>query len=85
MSKGGYKGEYNAPAATSSMIRKSYTSTDSTGVEDGLSARSGFDSESNACCAVNNEVDSLTGNPRQCIKPRPSMSVSEKGNSFSIC
>ena len=84
MSNGGYKGEYSAPAHKSTTVRGSYTSDDSTGVEDGLSARSDLDSEMLHDFKVNNET-SNSGNPRQCIKPRASKSVKEKGNSFDIC
>lgn len=85
MSKGGYKGDYNAPAHKASTVRGSFMSDDSKGVEDGLSARSDMDSESLHDFKVNNEVDPVSGNPRQCIKPRGSKSVKEKGHSFDMC
>ena len=85
MSKGGYKGDYNAPAHKASTVQGSYMSDDSKGVGDGLSARSDLDSESLHDFKVNNEVDSVSGNPRQCIKPRGSKSVKEKGHSFDLC
>lgn len=83
--KGGYKGEYNAPKHKSSTIRGSYMSDDSVGVEDGLSARSDFDSNSLASVSYNNEVNPVSGNPRQVPKPYVSQSVSEKGHNFNVC
>ena len=84
MSKGGFKGEYSAPAHKASTIRGSYMSDDSSGVGDGLSARSDMDSESLHDFSVNNET-SNSGNPRSCIEPRSSKSVKEKGHSFNMC
>lgn len=84
MKAGGYKGEYSAPGHKASTIRGSFMSDDSSGVEDGLSARSDMDSESLHDFSVNNAV-SNSGNPRSCIKPRGSKSVSEKGHSFDMC
>jgi hypothetical protein len=84
MGKGGYKGEYSAPAHKASTVRGSYMSDDSSGVADGLSARSDMDSESLHDFSMNNEV-SNSGNPRSCIEPRGSKSVKEKGHSFDMC
>jgi hypothetical protein len=84
MSTGGYKGEYNAPAHKASTVQGSYMSDDSTGVSDGLSARMDMDSENLHDFKVNNET-SVSGNPRQSIKPRGSKSVKEKGHSFDMC
>lgn len=85
MSKGGYKGEYSAPAHKASTVRGSYMSDESAGVEYGLSGRSDFDSEMISDYKVNNEVDPVSGNPRQCVKPKVCKSVKEKGHSFDIC
>ena len=84
MGKGGFKGEYNAPAHKSSTVRGSFMSDDSAGLADGLSARSDMDSESLHDFSVNNETGP-SGNPRSCIKPRGSKSVSEKGHTFDMC
>ncbi len=84
-SKGGYKGEFVAPKHKSSTIRPAYTSDDSAGVEDGLSARSDLDSENLHDMKVNNAVDPVSGNPRSAIKPRASKSVSSKGHDFDLC
>jgi hypothetical protein len=85
MSKGGYKGDYSAPGHTASTVQGSYMSDDSKGVEDGLSARMDMDSENLHDFSVNNAVDPVSGNPRQCIEPRGSKSVKEKGHSFKLC
>ena len=85
MKGGGFKGEYNAPAHKSSTVRGSFTSDDSAGVGDGLSARSDMDSENLHDFTINNQV-SNSGNPRSCIKgPRGTKSVKEKGNTFTMC
>ena len=85
MKSGGYKGEYSAPGHKSSTIRGSYMRDDSTGVGDGLSARSDMDSEDIYDFKVNNQT-SNSGNPRSAIiGPRGSKSVSEKGHDFKIC
>lgn len=86
MMKGSYKGDYKAPKHSSSL-GGSHMSDDSAGVEDGLSARSGFNSDGDGVAnfSVNNEVDSVTGNPRQAIKPRSGKSSTEKGKKFEIC
>lgn len=78
-----YKGEYNAPAHKSTTIRGSYMSDESSGIESGLSARKDFDSEMSSDFAINN-AKSKSGNPRQCIKPKQSYSVSSKGHSFDV-
>ena len=86
MGKGGFKGDYVAPAHKASTIRGSFMSDDSVGVKDGLSARSDMDSESLFDFNVNNEVNPVNGNPRQNIKgPRGTKSVSEKGHKFTMC
>lgn len=83
--KGGFKGEYSAPGHKSSTIRGSYMRDDSSGVGDGLSARSDMDSESIHDFKINNQK-SNSGNPRSCIEgPRGSKSVSEKGHTFTMC
>ncbi len=83
---GGFKGDYNAPAHKSSTVRGSYSGGgDSTGVGDGLSARSDMDSENLHDMKINNAVNPVNGNPRQNIKPRASKSVSSKGNDFDMC
>ena len=82
---GGYKGEYSAPKHKSSTVRGSFTSDDSAGVEDGLSARSDMDSNFLYNVKYNNAVNPVNGNPRQVPKPYVSKSVSEKGHDFKIC
>ena len=82
---GGFKGEYSAPAHKASTIRGSYMRDDSTGVGDGLSARSDMDSESLFDFEINEQV-SVSGNPRQAIVgPRGTKSVKEKGHNFVMC
>lgn len=78
-----YSGEYKAPAHKSSTVRGSYMSDESSGVEYGLNARKDFDSETSSDFKVNNET-SVSGNPRQAIKPKEGYSVSEKGHSFDL-
>lgn len=84
MGSGNYKGEYHAPGHKATTIRGSFTSDDSVGVKDGLSARRDLDSKSLHDVSMNNEV-SKSGNPRSCIEPRGSKSVSEKGHTFNMC
>ena len=85
MSSGSYKGEYSAPARKSSTVRGAYFSDDSAGVEDGLSARSDFNSNSLANVKYNNTVNPVNGNVRQVPKPYVSASVTEKGHKMEIC
>lgn len=85
MSKGSYKGEYSAPKHSCSTVRGCYMSDESSGIEYGLSKRKDLDSETLANMKVNNEVNSISGNPRQCIKPYESSEVKEKGHTFKIC
>ena len=75
--------EYAAPGHKSTTVRGSYMSDESSGVEYGLSARMDFDSEMSSDFKVNNEA-SMSQNPRQCIKPKVSYSVSSKGHSFDV-
>jgi len=82
---GGYKGEYYAPEHKSSTVRGSYTSDDSAGVEDGLSARADLDSEMLDNVKYNNTVNPVNGNVRQVAKPYASKSVTEKGHKMEIC
>lgn len=79
----GYKGDYNAPAHKSSTVRGSFMSDDSAGVEDGLSARKDFDSESSSDFGINDSV-SASGNPRQCISKKKGYGVSSKGHKFDL-
>lgn len=78
------KGNYNAPEAKNTLVQPSFTSTDSAGVESGLSARSDLETESLDNVKYNNDVNSATGNSRQVPKPYKGKSVKEKGKSFEI-
>jgi hypothetical protein len=83
-SNGGYKGEYSAPKHSSSTVRGCYWGSDvSSGVSDGLSMRKDLESESQAFDM--NNATSVSGNPRQCVKPYESSEAKEKGNTFKIC
>ena len=78
-------GEYSAPKAKSSTVRGSYSGGGvSSGVGDGLSSVSDLDSK-NIHDLKAGQTKSVSGNPRQNIKPRASKSVSSKGNSFDMC
>lgn len=81
---GGFKGEYNAPAHKSTTIRGSYMSDDGSGVKDGLSERKDFDSESSSDFHITQGMDSVSGNPRQCVGKKTGYDVSEKGHSFDL-
>ncbi len=86
MSTGSYKGEYSAPKHKASTVRGSYQSDgDSAGVGDGLSAQSGFDSNTLYNVKYNNSVNPVNGNVRQVPKPYVSKSVTEKGQKMEIC
>lgn len=85
MSKhGGFTGEYSAPAHKASTIQGSYMSDDSAGVEDGLSARKDFDSETSSDFNVTQNVNPANGNPRQCVGKKTGYNVSSKGHSFDL-
>lgn len=82
--KGGFKGEYKAPAHSASTIQGSYMSDESSGVEYGLNERKDFDSEVSSDLKVTQETNPVSGNPRQCIGKKTSYSVSSKGHSFDV-
>ena len=78
-------GEYSSPKATSSTVQPSYGGGNvSSGVGDGLSSVKDLDSENIHDLKVG-QSKSVSGNPRQNIKPRASKSVSSKGNDFDMC
>lgn len=82
--KGGFKGEYNAPAHSSSTIRGSYMSDESSGVEYGLNERRDFDSEVSSDFQITEGLNPVNGNVRQAVGKKKSYSVSSKGHSFDI-
>lgn len=84
MGTGAFKGEYKAPAHSSTTIRGSYMSDEDAGVADGLSSRKDFDSEMSSDFQITEGMDPLSGNPRQCVGKKKSYSVSEKGHSFDV-
>ena len=85
MSKGGFKGEVSPPAAKSTLGGSYNDGGMSAGVSDGLSSAASMDSENIHDHKMNNEVDSVSGNPRGALKPRAGKSVSGKGKSFDMC
>ena len=82
--KGGFKGEYSAPAHKSTTIRGSFMSDDPSGVEGGLSSRKDFDSEVSSDFQVTQGLDPASGNPRQCIGKKKGYDVSSKGHTFDV-
>ena len=85
----GESGGYKAPEHKSSTLRGSFMDDgDSAGVSSGLSALSGFDSESAYVGEKVSEArNPLTGNPlgRTTENPIESGSVSSKGWKFDLC
>jgi hypothetical protein len=81
---GGFKGEYKAPAASTSTVRPSFTSEDPSGVEGGLSSRKDFDSEVSSDFQITEGLNAVSGNPRQAIGKKKGYDVSSKGNSFDL-
>ncbi len=79
------KANYKAPDHTNTMVRKNHMDDgDSVGVGSGLSALSGFDSETHGPM-YDYEVDPMTGNATERKEPIAKSSVSEKGNTFTFC
>jgi len=87
----GYGGEganeaYNPPSAKSSTVRGSHMEKDAVGIQEGLSACSGFDSENPDFPMYDNMRDPITGNVKG--RPQPyqddAISVTSKGNKMSI-
>lgn len=86
---GAADGGYKAPEHKSSTVRGSYMDDgDSVGVGSGLSALSGFDSESASVGEkFSEERNPMTGNPlgRPTENPIESGKVSNKGWKFDLC
>lgn len=68
----------------SSTVRGSFSRTEAAGVGSGLSVRKDNDT-SGYGPQPNNEVNSITGNANERVKPYPSHNITEKGNKFDIC
>ena len=85
MKSQGVNEAYRAPKHKSTRVRKTYTRTESAGVEHGLSSRSGFDPENLDYPKSNNTRNPVTGNATARIKKPKGPSVSSKNVNFEIC
>jgi len=80
----GVNGSASPPGATSTVSTgKGPMETDAVGVAEGLSARSGFDTEEHGP-TYNYERDALNGNATERPNPYEADSVKSKGKSFDV-